>query len=336
LFRVRELPFLSKAEYSGSRLLSSRQIEKLLEEKKLAPPLGKPADPVVLHRIASAIRSALNELGHPQADVQIRQSETPHATVSVQFVINDGPLLPVRQVTFIGNPRLPSKVLSAQMRSITPQAFFASLRGKDAYTPQAFEEDSQRILSYYQNHGYPEARIGLPLINKVSSTSHRWIPWPHEATRNGLSLVVPVGAGPYYEFASIGASQALRQAAGGRGAKLEKFSEAEKGKPYSAKEMESVRRLWLALIRPNNSKTDSPPNRGASRSISAIRLTTPCSASNSPACINSATATFAGASFCGRAVPSTITRWKRVSRVWHAQAISNQFAKKTFTCRWTS
>jgi outer membrane protein insertion porin family len=262
LFRVRELPFLSKAEYSGSRLLSSRQIEKLLEEKKLAPPLGKPADPVVLHRIASAIRSALNELGHPQADVQIRQSETPHASVSVQFVINDGPLLPVRQVTFIGNPRLPSKVLSAQMRSITPQAFFASLRGKDAYTPQAFEEDSQRILSYYQNHGYPEARIGLPLINKVSSTSHRWIPWPHEATRNGLSLVVPVGAGPYYEFASTGASQALRQAAGGRGAKLEKFSEAEKGKPYSAKEMESVRRLWLALIRPNNSKTDSPPNRG--------------------------------------------------------------------------
>lgn len=262
LFRVHELPFLSKAEYSGSRLLSSRQIGKLLEEKKLAPPLGKPADPVVLHRIASAIRSALNELGHPQADVQIRQSETPYATVSVQFVINDGPLLPVRRVNFIGNLQLSSKVLSAQMRSITPQAFLASLRGKDAFTPQAFGEDSQRILSYYQNHGYPEARIGLPLVSQVNGTSRRWIPWPHEAKRNGLSVTVPVEAGPHYEFASIGASQALRQAAGERGAELEKFSEVEKGKPYSAKEIESVRRLWLTLLRPSDSKMDLPPNRG--------------------------------------------------------------------------
>jgi outer membrane protein insertion porin family len=262
LFRVHELPFLSKVEYSGSRLISPHQIEKLLEAKRLAPPLGKPADPVVLHRIASAIRSALNELGHAQASVQIRESETPHATVSVQFVINDGPLLSVRQVSFIGNPQLPSKVLSAQMRSITPRAFFASLRGKDSYTQQAFEEDSQRILSYYQNHGYPEARIGPPQVNQTNGTSRRWIPWPHEATRNGLSLAVPVEAGTHYEFAPIGASQALLQAAGERGAKLSKFSEAEQGKPYSAREMESLRRLWLALLRSNDPKTNSLQNRG--------------------------------------------------------------------------
>jgi outer membrane protein insertion porin family len=261
-FRVHELPFLSKVEYSGSRLLSSHQIEKLLEEKKLGPPLGKPADPVVLHRIASAIRSALNELGHPQASVQIRESETPHATVSVQFVTNDGPLLPVRQVNFSGNPQLPPKVLSAQMRSITPRAFFASLRGKDAYTPQAFEEDSQRILSYYQNHGYPEARIGLPRVDQANATSSRWFPWPHEATRSGLSLAVPVEAGPYYAFASLGATEALRHAAGERSAKLVKLSDVEKGKTYSAKEMESLRRLWMALLRSNDPRTDSPQNRG--------------------------------------------------------------------------
>ena len=262
LFRVHELPFLSKVEYSGSRLLSAKQIEKLLEEQKLAPPFGKPADPVVLHRIASAIRSALNELGHAQANIQIRQTETPHATVSVQFVINDGPWLPVRQVNFAGNPQLPPKVLSAQMRRITPRVFFASLRGKDAYTQQAFEEDRQSILSYYQNHGYPEARIGLPRVSQANSTSRRWIPWPHEAKRNGLSVVVPVEAGPYYQFARLGASQALRQAAGDRSAKLVKFSETEKGKPYSTKEMESLRRSWVALLRSNDSKTDSALNRG--------------------------------------------------------------------------
>lgn len=261
IFHLEERPFLSRVDYSGSGLLSPRQIEKLLEEKKLAPPLGKPADPVVLQRIASAIRSALNELGHPDASVQVRHSEAPDATVSVRFEISDGPFFPVRQVNFCGNPQFSTKLLSAQMRRITPRAPFASLRSKNAYTGEAFEEDSQRILAYYQNHGYPEARIGLPQMMQSSAKSRRWLPWPHEARHTGLSLTIPVEAGPYYALGSLSAGQALQQAAGEHSAKLVKLSEMEKGRPYSAKEMESVRRLWVARLQPKDSKWGSSPNR---------------------------------------------------------------------------
>ena len=73
LFRVHELPFLSKVGYSGSRLLSPQQIEKMLEERKLVPGLGKPADPAALQRIAVMIRSSLNELGHPESFVQVHR-----------------------------------------------------------------------------------------------------------------------------------------------------------------------------------------------------------------------------------------------------------------------
>ncbi len=55
IFHFEERPFLSKVEYSGSRLLSQKQIEKMLQDKRLAPRLGKPADPVALQRIAFAI-----------------------------------------------------------------------------------------------------------------------------------------------------------------------------------------------------------------------------------------------------------------------------------------
>jgi len=75
IFHMKELPFLSKVEYSDSRLFSQKQIEKMLEDKKLAPPLGKPADPATLHRIAFAIRAGLNELGHPEANVRIARAE---------------------------------------------------------------------------------------------------------------------------------------------------------------------------------------------------------------------------------------------------------------------
>jgi len=107
-------------EYSGSRLLSQKQIDKMLEDKKLAPGFGKPADPAALQRIAFAIRSGLNELGHPEASVNIKREEAKNATVSVRFEINDGPHLRVRQLNFVGDPQLSSKILRGQMRNIAP------------------------------------------------------------------------------------------------------------------------------------------------------------------------------------------------------------------------
>src|SRR5260370_20310293 len=102
IFHFEERPLLSKVEYSGSRLLSQKQIEKMLQDKRLAPRLGKPADPVALQRIAFAIRAALNELGHSEAGVRIDRKERNNATVAVRFEINDGPLLRGRRGKILG------------------------------------------------------------------------------------------------------------------------------------------------------------------------------------------------------------------------------------------
>jgi outer membrane protein insertion porin family len=257
VFRVEEFPFLSKVEYSGSRLLSGRQIEKMLEDKKLAPSFGKPADPLALQRIAFAIRSGLNELRHPEARVYIRSEEAKNATVSVRFEISDGPLLRVRQLNFVGNPQLPAKRLREQMRNITPWKPLASLRGKDAYTREAFEEDRERILTYCQNHGYPEARIGSPRVERIQESSRHLFPWPHDVMQPGLSVSIPVQAGPFYRFEAIEASPALRQTAEERAGKPAAIPNAGDGRPYSSQVIENLRRSWLARIQPQNSKDNA-------------------------------------------------------------------------------
>ena len=261
IFHVREAPFLSGVKYSGSRLLSQRQIEKLLDEKKLAPGLGKPADPAALQRIAFAIRFALNELGHPQASVQIQREEAQSATVAVRFEVSDGPQLRVRRVSFEGNPQFSTKLLCGQMRSIAPWKAFASLRSKNAYTREAFEEDRQRILSYYQDHGYPEARIANPQVVRSSEPSRHWLPWPRQVKRTGLSLTIPVEAGPFYRFESIKSSSAFQQVAAERGGKPLEIPDAWEGGPYSARLVENLRRSWLTRIQPQNPKDDSVPFR---------------------------------------------------------------------------
>lgn len=257
IFHLEERPFLTKVEYSGSRLLSRQQIEKFLEEKKLKPGLGKPADPVQLQGIAAALRSSLNQLGHPEARVHVLREEAPNATVSVRIEINDGPHLPVRQVRFDGHPELPAKLLRAQMQNIAPWKPFSSLRGKDAYTAEAFETDCHQLLEYFQNHGYPEARIGKPQVSRISETSRRWLPWPHQIARAGLSLSIPVLAGPFYRFESFLPSPALQKVANHSSKSSRAVTDLEASKPYSAGEVDKLQRWWQARLQPTNSKSIS-------------------------------------------------------------------------------
>jgi outer membrane protein insertion porin family len=257
IFELRELPFLSKVEYSGSRLLPPKQIEKLLADKKLAPRLGEPADPLALQRIALAIRRGLNDLGHPNATVLIHRDLSSNATVSVRFEIEDGLYLPVRRVNFEGDPRVPQRLLRKQMQNVAPWKTLAAWRGKNAYTRDAIEDDSRRILLYYQNHGYPEARVGAARVTSINEPLRRWLPWPHEAAFKGLSVSIPVQAGPFYRLESLQMSRALQQAVAANSGQPVRVPDLGNDRPYSADEMEKLRRVWLLRVQPKDSNVTS-------------------------------------------------------------------------------
>ena len=259
LFRVHELPFLSKVEYSGSRLLSPKQIEKMLEERKLTPSLGKPADPAALQRIAAMIRSSLNELGHPEAFVQVRRQEQTNYTVTVRFEIEDGPYLPVRRVRFDGVPGISEKLLRAQMQSIAPWKPFASLRNKNAYSKEAFDVDRQRLIAYYQGHGYPEARVGNARVTQLREQSWKPFPLPHHAVRPGLSLSIPVEAGPFYRLESVEATDALQRTVEAQTGKPFLQPVTQQGSTFSQQDVDKLRRFYSAHLRPRNSKSDTFP-----------------------------------------------------------------------------
>lgn len=256
-FHFEEEPILSHVEYSGSRLLSTSQVEKLLEEKTLVAGVGKPADPASLQRIALAIRSALNELGHPEASVETHAHTESNGTVKVRFEIIDGPHLPIRNVRFEGDAGVSEKLLRSQMQSIAPWQAFASLRGKDAYTRAAFNEDRQRILTYYVNHGYAEARVGNPRITQVTERSRKWFPLPRLATRPGLLLSIPVHSGPYYRFESIDPSQSIQQAIEARTGKPVVFPVAEQGRSFSRQEVDKLRRFYSLHLQQRDSNSNA-------------------------------------------------------------------------------
>ena len=270
-FYVPESPFLTGVEYRGSRLLSRAQIDKLLAEKKLTPKLGQPVNPLTLHRVGKLIESTLAELGHPRARVEIVMEESDQATVLARFQVSDGAHLPVERVAFEGNPALPQKTLSRQMH-LSPDSLLAGLRGKNAYTPAEFAEDRERLLAYYQDHGYPEARVGTARVYGYERFSRRWLPWSQKTKRTNLGVTIPVEAGDLYRIGSVTTSETLARAAGiGRldGAWRDKAAPTQ---AYSAQNVESLRRAWESRVRARRKKAnDANPFGGveANRTLDA-------------------------------------------------------------------
>ena len=277
-FYVPELPFLTGVEYRGSRLLSRTQIEKLLAEKRLTPKLGEPANPLSLDRTAKRIESMLADLGHPRAHVQISTTQSAHATVVARFEISDGVHVPVGRISFVGNPALPEKVLRQQMR-LSPGSLFAGIRGKNVYTPGAFAEDRERLLAYYQNHGYPEARVGVAKIHEYESLSRRRLPWTRKTTKINLAVAVPVEAGAFFRIGSVTTTDALAQAAhvAPRGPSAQ--GKAAAAQVYSAQNVENLRRAWEARIRAQRNRENAAllgnveANRTMDAAAHSVRIT---------------------------------------------------------------
>jgi outer membrane protein insertion porin family len=241
-FHVAEYPYLSAIAFTGSKLLSQQQIKKLLDDNHLFPQLGAPADPVRLHRAALAIQSELASSGHPEAQAAIKQQILPGQRTKIEFQIRDGPRLPVTQVSFSGDPRVPSNLLRKQMRQVAPDAWFAGFRNKNVYTPEKCDQDRANLLSYLQSHGFPEARVGAPHVTVVNAFSDPSSPWNFRPDQPGLTVVLPIDSGNFYTFGPSEISGPLQQ----RLSVLKKDNllspDLNPGRPFSEHAVESLRR----------------------------------------------------------------------------------------------
>jgi len=256
-FYATELPFLAGVEYRGSRLLSTAQMEKLLAERNLKAKLGEPANPSNLFRIARETENALRDLGHPDGHVSIVEEKSANYTVRVRFEISDGPHLPVGRVEFAGDPEISRRKLQRQMRRVNPSAWFAGLRGTNAFTRKGFEEDRRDLLEYYQNHGYPEARIGdAEVVEYEQGRATRRL-WKGAAAKKKLEVTIPVHAGRFYRTGATEASPALARASGFAGDPRELNSRRETGRAFSAQETENLRRGWEMRVRAKSKERDA-------------------------------------------------------------------------------
>ncbi len=149
-FEVVERPFVRDVEFSGNRRISTDTLREKIDLK-----LGVVYNPVEVQRAREKLKDYYEEEGYFEVQMTPETEKFPDGDVKVVFVIAEGRRITIDTVVIRGNRGLTDRQVKSVMQVQERQYFI--LRG--TLQRQKLDEDVERILSLYNDHGYVQARV---------------------------------------------------------------------------------------------------------------------------------------------------------------------------------
>ena len=151
-------------DYVGTMKVDTSKIEEALKEKSISIRLDSFIDPGLIRRVSGVVRDVYAEKGYEFVEVkpEVKEIAGGPKLVNVTFHITEGPKVKIRAVDFVGNSAVKDRKLARQMKENKGGGMFSFILGNGTYKADKFEEDADKVVAYYRDRGYVEARVGQP------------------------------------------------------------------------------------------------------------------------------------------------------------------------------
>ena len=108
--------------------------------------------------------------------------------IHITFNMDEGPKVKIRKIEFTGNKAISDGTLKQQLKENKEQGpftdfihfptWFLSLIGDHGtYQEQKFDEDAEKVVAYYRDHGYLRANVGVPELKDVADSDDKKTRW---------------------------------------------------------------------------------------------------------------------------------------------------------------
>jgi outer membrane protein insertion porin family len=149
-FLVVERPFVRDVEFSGNKRLSTSELQDKIDIK-----LGSVYNPVDVQKAREKLVEAYETEGYFEAQITPEVEKFSDGDVKVVFSINEGRRITIDTIVIRGNKGLTGRQIKKALKTQEREYFI--LRGK--LQRQNLDEDVERILALYNDHGYIQARV---------------------------------------------------------------------------------------------------------------------------------------------------------------------------------
>jgi outer membrane protein insertion porin family len=182
IFVVVERPLLREVSFEGNSEVKTEDLR-----EKAAIRIGVLYNPVEVQKAQEAIREKYEDEGFFGVQITPRTERTPEGDLRVVLRIEEGPKLHIDRIVIEGNSALSASQIKDVMQTrerlywIFP---FSTVQRR------VFEDDIERILQLYGDHGFIQARV----------ESHEIIP---DLERKKVTLRIRVVEGPQFRTGTI-------------------------------------------------------------------------------------------------------------------------------------
>jgi Surface antigen variable number repeat len=186
-------------DFTGSKEIDTTKVDDKLKELNLEVRLDTFLDAGLVKKVAGVVQDMMKEKGFQNATVTPEIKEVPGGPklVHLTFIIDEGPKIKIQSVEFTGNSAISSGTLKRQMSGNKERIIWARMfAGRSTYQEAKFDEDAEKIVEYYKDHGYITARVGTPELKFVRDS-------PDKKTRF-VTLKIPVVEGSRYKVGDFG------------------------------------------------------------------------------------------------------------------------------------
>ena len=174
VYRMEERERVKIVDYRNTKgdsisIIKRSDIDDKLRERNIEVRLDSFLDEGSIRRVKGVLRELMAEKGFTNAD--INHKVTPVAggpkLVNVTFTVGEGPKIKIRAVDFIGNQAVSDGKLEKKMKENKPKGLLSFITGGGTYKESMYEEDAARVVEFYRNEGYPQARVGNPEVKTL-------------------------------------------------------------------------------------------------------------------------------------------------------------------------
>ncbi len=204
---VKEKPTIREINYKGLNSVSTSDVlDRFKKEHVTGFSVESPYDPTRLARAIDVIRALLAEHGHQFATVKPEIKTIPPSSVSVNFIIKEGPTVKVGNITFTGNRTVSSRELRAAMKNLRPvgipHSIFLENIFARTYDASKLEEDTERVRRALQDRGYFRAGVSDPITHIRNEGGLSLLTFrPRQGKR--IDIRIPVEEGPRYRLGGV-------------------------------------------------------------------------------------------------------------------------------------
>jgi outer membrane protein insertion porin family len=149
-FVVVERPFVRDVDFIGNKKASATELQEKIDLK-----LGSVYNPVDVQRARERMKDFYEDEGYFEVQITPDIEKFADGDVKVVFTINEGRQMKIDRIVIRGNTGLTDKQIKQAMATQERQYYI--LRG--TVQRQRLEEDVERILALYNDHGFIQARV---------------------------------------------------------------------------------------------------------------------------------------------------------------------------------